>query len=232
MSKADSSNVKDAPAPWTLSGQVAYFFVHNSSEALSSSDEYSIPTVSPFRGGRGGILLIRYADSPVGPYDEFLLIPGCYQFGQNTYYRVTKIYVSTMDSVTNGRRNWAVPKKLAIFRWSDNDTMVKIFLPNHDEPFCTLKVRPRLYCFPASSAVIPASLRTLLQPPMQENDASRCFLKTVFTCSGWFRPLVQLIEFHTDGKEIPSHEQLSLYKYGFGYEAFTLVFPKPEELSF
>jgi len=228
---ADNANkVKDAPAPWTLNGQVAYLFAHGSRPAQESFNENSDPIRSPFRGGVGGIILVRYTDSPVGPYDELLLVPGCYQFDDTTYYRISQIYVSSLDSVINGRRNWGVPKKLAIFRWSDNNTYVKIFLPDNDEPFCTIRVRPRLYCFPVNSAIVPSSFRTLLQPVLEDENDKNIYLKTILSCNGWFRPLVELIEFCTDGKEIPSHEQLSMYRYGVGYEAFTLIFPKAEQV--
>jgi hypothetical protein len=229
----NTNNVKDAPAPWTLTGQVAYAFIHGSRKAQESFNENPDPTRNPFRGGLGGMILIRYTDSPVGPYDELLFVPGSYQFGDTSYYRISQIYVSSLDSVINGRRNWGIPKKLAIFRWSDNSTYVKIYLPESDEPFCTIRVRPRLYCFPINSGLIPTSFRTLLQQSLEEEENEKnIYLKTTLSYSGWFRPLVQLIEFYTDGKEIPSHEQLSMYTYGMGYEAFTFIFPKAEQVIY
>jgi len=225
-----TNKIKDAPAPWTLTGQVAYLFIHGPRSAQEEFNENSDPIRSPFRGGYGGMILLRYTDSPVGPYDELLFFPGCYQFGDTTYYRISQIYVSSLDSVVNGRRNWNVPKKLAIFHWTDHNTFVKIFLPESNEPFCTIRVRPRLYCLPISSGIIPSSFRSLLQPPLEETEEKNIYLKTIPSCSGWFRPLVQLIEFHTDGKEIPSHEELSMYTYGIGYEAFTLTFPLAEQV--
>lgn len=228
----NSKHVINAPAPWSLKGEVSYLFAHGQRSIQESFNENSEPIRSPYRGGMGGVMLVRYTASPVGPYDELILIPGYYQFGQTTYYRISQIYVSSLDSVINGRRNWNVPKKLARFCWNDNNTSVKVFLPESDEPFCTIRVRPRLYCFPVSSAVIPTSFRSLLQPPLEEGTDKNTFLKTVPSCSGWFRPLVELLEFHTDGKEIPSHEDLPMYKYGVGYEAFTLIFPEAEKVLY
>lgn len=230
MSGREQVEVKNAPAPWTLSGDFAYLFVHGSRPALAQFHEDSDPEKCPFRGGAGAVLLVRYSDSPVGPYDELIIIPGSYQYGNTSYYRISQIYVSSMDSVVNGRRNWAVPKKLAKFQWNENYTSVKIFLPNADQPFCTIRWRPRLYCFPASSALVPVSLRTLLQPSLEENGSPARYFKIVPTCSGWFRPWVQLLEFRTDGKEIPSEKDLPLYSFGVGYEAFTLVFPTAEQI--
>lgn len=238
----DSANkVKDAPAPWTLTGQVSYLFLHGQREAQECFNENPDPIKSPFRGGHGGMLLVRYTDSPVGPYDELLFFPGCYQLGDSTYYRISQIYVSSLDSVVNGRRNWGVPKKLARFEWADQNTFVKIYLPDSDEPFCTVRVRPRFYCLPVNGALVPASFRTLVQLSLDqeekeegeaEENKKNIYLKITPTCSGWFRPVVQLIEFHTDGKEIPSDKQLSLYTYGVGYEAFTLIFPQAEQVLY
>lgn len=223
--------VKDAPAPWSLKGHVAYLFVHGPRAAQSRFAENPHPDRSPFRGGYGGVMLVRYDDSPVGPYDELLLVPGCYQVGDQTFYRISQIYVSSLDSVVNGRRNWNVPKKLAVFHWTDGDTSVRVSLPDDDEPFLTMRVRPRLYCIPASSAIVPLSIRSLVQAPLADGDGPNAFLKIVLSCSGWFRPLVQLLEFTTDGKEMPAHEQLPVYSCGIGYEAFTLVFPEGEEIA-
>ena len=231
MATTDSTNdIQRAPAPWTLSGDFAYLFLHGSRSALTQFNEDPNPEKTPFRGGAGGILVVRYSNSPVGPYDELIVFPGCYQFKDTTYYRISQIYVSSMESVVNGRRNWAVPKKLAIFRWTDNYTRVQISLPGEDQPFCTLRVRPRLYCLPAGSGLIPASFRTLLQPALDDNGPPERYFRITPTCSGWFRPWVQLVDFQTDGKEIPSEKDLPVYRFGVGYEAFTLVFPEAEEI--
>ena len=231
METFDKSSVVEAPAPWTLKGQCAYLFLHRTRTIFPEFNENSDSTQTPYRGGGGGILLVKYADSPVGPYDELILFPGCYQFGDSTFYRISQIYVSTMESVVNGRRNWAVPKKLARFEWSENNTRVKISLPGKEQPFCTIQIRPRLYCFPAGSTLIPTSFRTLVQPALPDNGEPFRYFKITPTCSGWFRPWVQLIDFSTDGEEIPSHKNLPIYSYGIGYEDFTLIFPEAEQIS-
>jgi hypothetical protein len=228
MNNRLTGDIVQIPAPWTLNGTTAYLFWHTSRPACEQFNECVESERTPFRAGAGGLLLVRYADSPVGPYDELLLIPGSYQVANETFFRITQIYVSSMESVINGRRNWAVPKKLARFEWTDNDQTVKIFLPEQSQPFCSIRLRRRLYCFPASSSLVPARLRTLVQPPLDEHDKSAGFFRITLACSGWFRPWVQLLEFQTDGKEMPSAEQLPLYSFGVGYEAFTLVFPVPE----
>lgn len=66
-------------------------------------------------------MLVRYADSPVGPYDELLwLEPVKTRRGGwwGWQPRVQQIVVSSAASVAGGRRNWAIPKTLARFDWS------------------------------------------------------------------------------------------------------------------
>lgn len=68
-----------APAPWFLKGQ-AFCFVHGTRQASPVPDHNEDPTTGsrPLVGGLGGILLFRYATSPVGPYDELIIVPGAY----------------------------------------------------------------------------------------------------------------------------------------------------------
>lgn len=62
-------------------------------------------------------MLVRYADSPVGPYDELLWLERV-KTRQGWRPCVQQIVVSSAASVAGGRRNWAIPKTLARFDWS------------------------------------------------------------------------------------------------------------------
>ena len=62
-------------------------------------------------------MLVRYADSPVGPYDELLWLEAV-KTRQGWRPRVQQIVVSSAESVAGGRHNWAMPKTLARFDWS------------------------------------------------------------------------------------------------------------------
>lgn len=68
-------------------------------------------------GARGVLMLVRYASSPVGPYDE-LLWAEVRDSPVGLRPTVTRIVVSTEASVVWGRRNWGIPKELAAFGWS------------------------------------------------------------------------------------------------------------------
>ena len=55
------------------------------------------------------IQIVRYHDTPVGPYDELLIIPGSYavpggKFKGKTQLRATRFYVSQRETTYNGRK--------------------------------------------------------------------------------------------------------------------------------
>jgi hypothetical protein len=138
--------IQPAPAPWTLQGTVySLFFV-------PLSDKLPVKAYSPlerahlsqhdgqFEGKLGTIQIIRYYDSPVGPYDELLITPGFFKYNNTDPYsgtvterenvRITRIYVSQKYTCWNGRNNWNIPKHLARFDWTDSwdgSTTVKVY---------------------------------------------------------------------------------------------------------
>ncbi|KAH9812002.1 hypothetical protein DFH28DRAFT_931265 [Melampsora americana] len=74
-----------------------------------------------FRGGAGTVQIIRYHSSPVGPYNELIFIPGNFsmpkELGGGSMAQITRIYVSSLQSVFNGRTHWNTPKSLAHFEF-------------------------------------------------------------------------------------------------------------------
>lgn len=122
------------PGPWELHGTIYSFFLL---PALGISLDGQLPKkafpplerenpsaiAGDFQGLLGMIQIIRYTDSPVGPYDEFLLIPGFFGYNgpdgsQESNVRVSRIYVSQKYTARNGRLNWNIPKHLARFDWT------------------------------------------------------------------------------------------------------------------
>jgi hypothetical protein len=104
-----------APAPWSLTGS-GYIFVYKFAQDFVRSQGFIPPFLEGrYRGGLGAVMLVDYQTSDVGGYRELLFIPGLFEFGSKNYYSITKIYVSTMASVVNGRSNWGIPKELADF---------------------------------------------------------------------------------------------------------------------
>ena len=131
-----------------------------------------------FRGGAAALLLLRYRDSPVGPYHELLYVGGF--FAENGAVRpsVTRILVDGEASARAGRDLWGLPKELARFDWQDGFVRVE----QEDRlvaEFAWRAFGPRL---PALSAPVPRAWRTLAQPWQG---------RTLFTgprAAGWLRP--------------------------------------------
>ncbi|KAK8155744.1 hypothetical protein IWX90DRAFT_468000 [Phyllosticta citrichinensis] len=136
---ADCTNISTDPivrvsAPWTLFGQVYVVTLLDlgltgplPTKAYSPLERTSsdFTDAGKFIAGLGNIQIIRYTDSPVGPYDEFLLVPGFWMYEDADGERK-----ENARTCYNGRPNWDIPKHLARFDWTDNadgSTTVKVF---------------------------------------------------------------------------------------------------------
>ncbi|KAL2831549.1 hypothetical protein BDW59DRAFT_182183 [Aspergillus cavernicola] len=88
------------------------------------------------KGWLKAIMIVRYEDTDVGPYDELMLFPG-WAVNPNTGkkdMRISTIYVSTDASVWNGRRNWNIPKHRARFEFKPvgkSDLSLKVYHPEN-----------------------------------------------------------------------------------------------------
>jgi hypothetical protein len=111
-----ASQAEFVPAPWHLTGR-GYVFVYRFDPDFARLQGMIEPRLLPhFRGGFGTLMLVDYASSDCGPYHELLFIPGRIQFQGRTSYSISRIFVSSISSVINGRRNWGIPKDQAEFQ--------------------------------------------------------------------------------------------------------------------
>jgi len=106
-----------APPPWTLTGNgLILILIAHFPESFVREHGFLQPyQQTAYRGWVGTVMLVNYQTSNVGPYQELLFIPGLFRFGQTTAFSISKIYVSTADSVVNGQQNWGIPKEKADF---------------------------------------------------------------------------------------------------------------------
>jgi hypothetical protein len=100
----------DSEAPWTVNCSAVLWTVRPTRQASES-----LP--SAVRGRRGVVVvggIVRYLETPVGPYDEVfgLVMSG---YGRQTVGTVTFMAVDSPESLVGGRANWAMPKTLAAF---------------------------------------------------------------------------------------------------------------------
>jgi hypothetical protein len=114
------------PPPWKLKGTIYTFLMYVSSkdaQVLSSDKSFLYSPLEAscsfargkLHGGLAMVQVIRYTESPVGPYDEFVMTPGAFEYDveierngkmeivNKKNARVTRIYVSQKHSCWNGR---------------------------------------------------------------------------------------------------------------------------------
>ncbi|KAJ3286551.1 hypothetical protein HK104_008982 [Borealophlyctis nickersoniae] len=125
-------HIDPAPAPWTLSAATSYTFLFsvNPSNLPVIEPHLTTPTdkVDLLPTGLGGVMIIRYDNSPVGAYDELIFVapfksrprkndidPGEKRLAEAR--RLPRIYVSSEASLRNGRVNWGIRKELADFEF-------------------------------------------------------------------------------------------------------------------
>ena len=107
---------QSAPAPWTTVLDAVLWFhraAPTAAERLPRAlrDRRSLPiTVGA---------LIRYRETPVGPYHEVLATPVVLAGPKGPEAVVPFIAVDSLASVHGGRENWALPKTLARFEWPE-----------------------------------------------------------------------------------------------------------------
>ena len=117
LEEGDAARLPEAaPAPWaTVLDAVLWF--HRAAPGAGER----LP--SALRGRRalpvtvGG--LIRYRETPVGPYHEILASPVLLAGKRGPEAVVPFIAVDSAASVRGGRENWALPKTLARFEWPE-----------------------------------------------------------------------------------------------------------------
>ncbi|KAL0932303.1 uncharacterized protein CTRU02_213256 [Colletotrichum truncatum] len=192
-----SAPIELAPAPWTLKGTVYSVTLVPLSDDLPTKAfpplerKHASATDGEYLGILGMIQIIRYTESPVGPYDELLIVPGFFKynytdaagvFEEKKNVRVSRIYVSQKYTCWNGRTNWNIPKHLARFDWTENgkgETTVKVY--PHDttgdenestpakKPWFQAKFKPDLVSglpFSTDLYKILGVNATLAQPPL------------------------------------------------------------------
>lgn len=150
---------KTYPAPWTLSGK-GYILLYKLPKSFVE-EKADVPEFlqGHFVGGFGALMLVDYSTSDAGPYSELLLIPGKFQHRGKKLNTISKIFVSTMASVENGRRNWGIPKEQAEFSFQSADPhteKVRIFSGERTIAEFTLKAGK--LSFPVNTKLFPFPL--------------------------------------------------------------------------
>lgn len=203
----------NAPPPWDLTGS-GYIFLYRLPREMA---EQYVP-FGIYKGGLSLLMLIDYASSNVGPYQEALFVPGAVEYPNNTGYSIGRIFVSTMISVVNGIHNWAIPKELAQFRFDSIDRHTeRITVAQGDQPpYLDMVVNAGGWRFPINAALLPAVV--------QHQDGKT--YKTRIRANGR-ACFAQVMQCHTAGDAFPPleyHRPLIAAR----ITDFSMVFPIPE----
>ncbi|TDZ22920.1 hypothetical protein Cob_v004410 [Colletotrichum orbiculare MAFF 240422] len=195
--------IQPVPAPWTLKGTVYSITLLPHSADLPTKAfpplerQNTLALQGEFLGRLGMIQVIRYTESPVGPYDELLVVPGFFKYNRTNEagrgvekenVRVSRIYVSQKYTCWNGRKNWNIPKHLARFDWIESDngeTAVKVYPYDTtgdvnesapaEKPWFQAKFKPDLLSglpFSTDLYKILGINATLAQPPLPYADSA------------------------------------------------------------
>jgi hypothetical protein len=154
------------PAPWQLRGSAYLLAVHMPGDVLDHA-AFVPPSWVPRRRGRiSYVAFFDYHESNCGPYRELLVAPAVFAFDSGTYPAISRIFVSTYDSVVNGRNNWGIPKDQADFTvHNDAERKTDLITASRDgHTFAELELRSFGPALPVTTGLLLRSLRTLLQP--------------------------------------------------------------------
>lgn len=132
--------------------------------------------------------LVRYAETPVGPYDEIAatLLPG----DGSDYGHIPFIVVDSLPSIVGGRTNWLLPKALAEFDWSDDLAAVTISAHVPATPAWTIRVSVE-----ASGDATPVELANHVQQVSTDGEVRRFD----GTLAGAMRPASITVDGRADG---------------------------------
>ncbi|KAK7471990.1 hypothetical protein VKT23_000098 [Stygiomarasmius scandens] len=101
-----------------------------------------------------------------------IYIPGKWKYDTGDLgFRITRIYVSTNESVINGRRNWNIPKHVANFDWQKSALGITTLSISSEasggERFFSAKFVPTTLPIPIEvNTTLTGDYLNLVQPPL------------------------------------------------------------------
>ena len=212
------TNIIDAPAPWQLTGRGFICLLRPEPELLDKHSWVPDSLAGKRRGGLSLMMFVDYASSPAGPYHELLFIPAQYQFEDGRKrFSISRIFVSTMDSVVNGQRNWGIPKQLADFKVSDRQNSTQVALSKDGKTFADLSFEAFGPKLPVPRGLLPKAWRTLAQHWQDQTFVYQP------NANGKAR-LARTRELNFDASEFPDLQRSSVLA-SFNLSTFNMTFP-------
>ncbi len=206
------------PAPWLLHASAYVLAVRMPEDVIDTASFVPASLAGKRTGHTAYVLFVDYKQSNCGPYQELLVSPAVYDFGDGHYPTITRIYVSTYESVVNGRINWGIPKDRADFsveRGKDNVDRVRVSRDGH--VFADMRFKPYGLTFPVTSALLPAGLRTLMQHWRGKS------YRFTLSAKGNLR-MAKMVEWTFDPKMFPDLARGKVLMAGY-FPSFEMTFP-------
>jgi hypothetical protein len=161
---ASLPEVPRRPAPWQLRAS-AYAVLAKLPADTSDESWFVPPSLRGKRRSQLGILLyVDYHASDCGPYHELIGACAGFDFGDKQMPSITRIYVSTFDSVVNGRLNWGIPKDRADFDVERTDAHgERVAVRRDGRELARFELQGRGPALPATTAMLLPAWRTVAQ---------------------------------------------------------------------
>ena len=162
---ADLPQVTRVPAPWRLTG-TGWIALLRMPRSATARRAFVPAALSASVAGPVSLLVcVDYLQAPCGPYREVLFVPGTMRFGDGRRrLSISRILVSTWESVVNGRANWGIPKDRADFDLERRAGIDTFRVSSEGRDVCAFDfARPTGPRLPLNTALVPARWRTLAQ---------------------------------------------------------------------
>lgn len=229
-----TSPIPKVLAPWNLTGHGYIFLYKFPKKFVEQSGNVPDFLSGTFRGGFGAVMLVDYEKSDAGPYGEFLFIPGKFKFNKKRLNNISKIYVSSIASVQNGRTNWAIPKELADFKFTkldDNTEQITITQPAQNKKTSSKKTSAAKtnstdtiaeFTIKSSHLHFPVSTKLMPFPLVQKQDDKLFFTNFFGKGLGKFAKINSIIINSSLFPDISLFKPLAVIK----VDPFNITFPE------
>lgn len=145
-----------APAPWQLTGDAWVFLFSLPGEIVRDGSFTPADLRGREAGGPSALMVVNYATSNVGPYQEILYMPGLFRFGDRKRQSITRIFVSSWESVVNGQRNWGIPKDRADFTIEREAKNIEhVVVAKNGRVFADFRVQKTGFSLPVPAVPLP-----------------------------------------------------------------------------
>lgn len=104
-----------AEPPWIFKGRALYQLQLVKESEARKHTPAELPLVSFLGYTLGGFYLARYSDSPVGAFDELVVISGLVWNVPTSCAWAARVYVNNSDARKHGRKDVGLPSRLASF---------------------------------------------------------------------------------------------------------------------